>query len=336
MGYSTAYFNPSGAMGNPMNFGRGPESGVYNNPSGAMGNPMNMGQSYGPAPIAAPPTAPQQTLQDRIFAEYQKSRNAANAANEARYNELKSLYQNSLNNYGTSGGFQPSANLGQLQNAIGGNAGGTGNALGIGLNKWGAGNLSADSPLWSPQAAAMVSDYTRRGLGDSTYGANATIVGNSMDLARLREQEINNQFQLANAQMNQDRFNYGVQQDATNRRDRLTGDLAGVIERRTDQAPDDSELLRLAFQAGQGNQENMVSPYVAGGSYGPVFANGGYAVPSQSWGTGGSYYAPQKPRSGPAPLSDYGKAQQAKQNQLAYYRKTGKRPTNVTSQFGLD
>jgi hypothetical protein len=181
------------------------------------------------------------------------------------------------------------------------------NGMGISLNKWGAGSMTADSPAFSPQAAARRADDARNGLSGTTAGANGVVLGNSMDLANLYQR------QFENAQS-------AKQLDANimNSRVSAAGQLAGsslgmygdavretnrVNEAGASTGPDYNQLMQVAELAGQGDTSNMYAPAIGGGvpmmdgnAYGG-FANAGYNVPgglgtapTQNWGAGGSYW----------------------------------------------
>ncbi len=284
-------------------------------------------------------TAPQQTLQQRIFAEHQKAQDAYNQEAEGRYSQATGLYGNLLNNP-SSYAYQPSQRADALSGMVNGGMAGA-QPQGINLNKWGAGNLQSDSPLWGPQAAAMTSDFTRRGLGDSTFGVNSAIVGNSTDLANIRNRELQNQFEFANLGMRQDQTNYGMQQDAVNRRDKLTGGLVDLIASKTATPPPSRE--DIAYEYGQGSTDNMVAPAVAGGGGGmPVYGSGSYGLGSY-YGAGSGYggygqqaYAPPKQATGGRTISPAVAAQMRyKQAQYDARGKGGLKATNVQSQYGL-
>lgn len=282
------------------------------------------------------PTTPQQTLQQRVFAEHDKAKAAYNAEADGRYNQTVGLYQNLLNppQVPATGQAHPGMpnTLGAVSDTLGipqqyggtGTASASGTALGISQNKFGAGDMAASSPLWGPQAAAMMSQHVRSGLGDSTFGQNQAILSNSMDLANLRQREIGNQFQFANAAygqaQDQRNFGYNAYQDQQKRTDNLTGQLAGVIASKTPAPPPD--ITELAYKHGLGNTENSVGGSVAGGGYGggsPVFANGGYGVPQQSWGYGGSFYSPQtQAKQGLNPTINPNVAYEMRQKQKLY------------------
>lgn len=239
-----------------------------------------------PNPYMQRPQAPEQSLRDRVFSEYQKQVDKANAANESRYNEIKGLYQGLLSQpqqeipgMPGAGGASGFGGGGGSSGSFGPGAGG----LGLSLNKWGAGNMDGNSPLWGPQAAAMNADAVRRGMADSTKGQNDRILGNSMDLARLYTTDA----QLG-MQANQQAYNQAADQRdyATNayrynqgRKDDLTKQMAGFIENRNDVVPSIDPLLQFAQIEGQGNTSNMAMPMVTGGG-----GDGG------GFGIGGSGY----------------------------------------------
>lgn len=258
-------------------------------------------------PYIQRPQVPEQTLRDRVFSEYQKQLDKANAANESRYNEIKGLYQGLLNQQtpqsaqdipGITGGFGGGA-------AANANFGPGAGGLNLSLNKWGAGNMDGNSPLWGPQAAAMNADATRRGMADSTKGQNDRVLGNSMDLARLYTTDA----QLG-MQANQQAYNQAADQRdyATNayrynqnRRDDLTKQMANFIESRNDVQPSIDPLLQFAQIEGQGNTDGMMMPQVQGGDGGGGFAGiggsgyGGFAnsVPMPFFSTQGEYAMPR-------------------------------------------
>lgn len=262
-------------------------------------------------PYIQRPQAPEQTLRDRVFSEYQKQLDKSNAANESRYNEIKGLYQGLLNQQSQEIPGMPAMPGAAGGSSFGSGGGATGSfgpgagGLGLSLNKWGAGNMDGNSPLWGPQAAAMNADAVRRGMADSTKGQNDRILGNSMDLARLYTTDA----QLG-MQANQQAYNQAADQRdyATNayrynqnRRDDLTKQMAGFIESRNDVPPSIDPLLQFAQIEGQGNTDGMMMPQVQGGDGSPGFVGiggsgyGGFAnsVPMPFFSTQGGYAMPR-------------------------------------------
>jgi len=180
------------------------------------------------------------------------------------------------------------------------------NGMGVSLNKWGAGSMTADSPLYSPQAAAAQANNARNGLGGTTAGANGVVLGNSMDLANIYQRQFDNAQSAKQLDANIMNSRVAAAGQLANSSLGLYGDASRETNRVTEAGastgPDYGQLLQIAELAGQGDTSNMYAPAIGGGAamdgnaYGG-FANAGYNVPggfgtapTQNWGAGGSYW----------------------------------------------
>lgn len=282
----------------------------------AAANPLEAGQMAN----AAAATPPQQTMRSRVFDAYDQQLAKYNQDARDRFGKAEAIYQGMLPQPALPGqGVQNNglaAGGGTIQNgtyvAPEAPAFNVKPQLGIGLNAWGAGQIGKDSPLYGPQAAAHLSDVSRRGLADSTAGTNGVVLGNSMDLANAYYRDMNLQAQLQQQQYNQAKdqrdFGYGQYRDQQQRTDQNTVRLADhYVNGMSATPPDANAIIQMAQLEGQGNTDNMIgfggyaNPSVSpgggglygmpGGAYGNMAMTGvgPYGVPNQSYGMGGFY-----------------------------------------------
>jgi hypothetical protein len=171
-----------------------------------------------------------------------------------------------------------------------------GGGMGITQNQWGGGNMTANSPPYSPQASFVVADNARRGLGGTTAGQNQVVLSNSLALADKSMQDQRLQMDAQQQQYaqgaDQQRFQESQNQFALQRGDNLTRDAINYYKERNSIPPDMSPLLQMAQMEGQGATDGMQQPQSGGWGGGGWMS--GYNVPQGAWGAMGAYYQPQQ------------------------------------------
>lgn len=190
----------------------------------------------------------QDTKINDLLAEFQTSHDAAKAANESRYNELKTGYTNRANNIG--GMFDTLANSYQTRE----------NTLTGLLNNMGAQARTDISNQYDASKGSADQDLTSRGLGNTTVRSSVMSGINDRKAAELRRHDEN---------MRQQQFGYrsalsgdtlGARGQAAAAKMQLSAEPLGVIERRTDTAPSLADIANLTMQLGRGSSGMFALP----------------------------------------------------------------------------
>lgn len=182
-----------------------------------------------------------------LLTQYETAYNAANTANETRYQDLLSGYQNisdtqlgSTSPYSYGSIYQGYQNREQDLSAM--------------FNQYGQQAATDISNVYDQQAASAEQDLTSRGLGNTTIQSSVSqglASSEAQDLSRLQEELAQMNVGLQ-SQWTGDTLN--AQTGYANAATGLLGAQYGVMERRTDVAPSLADIANLSLQLGGGSQ----------------------------------------------------------------------------------
>lgn len=292
------YRAPVGSSGGTGDFFNSAGVGLIN---GAPTSP------YGPAPgrPQATPSNPADLARE-LRDQYRQQMDAANAANEKRW-----------------------------QDALGLNAGLRDRMMGF-TNPADNSKVPGYMDSWGAGAKLAVTQGVQNAVGDiNQAAADRGIYNSSASLNRLASAGAAGGAQIANIE--QQRIANQAAMDAS-----LTNDRIGLLERKNDNAPDLNQLVQLERLVGSGTTEGMEgAPIYGGGGGGGVYGNPfvsagqmGYSMPSsyqvyaasplnQRGGNDMRQLSYDAKRSGFSNVADYQAFQQREQQRAATQAKTG-------------
>lgn len=188
-----------------------------------------------------------QRIQD-LLTEFQTAHDSATAANEGRYNELKTGYTNRAN---TLGGAFDDITTG-YQNRE--------NSLSGLLDNMGTQARSDIQSQYGQRRAQADQGLTSRGLGNTTVRTNAMAGLGGQESAELRRHDEGMRQQQFNARSALSGDTLGARSQAAGAKMQLSAEPLGVIERRTDASPSLADIANLTMQLGRGSASMFQLP----------------------------------------------------------------------------
>jgi hypothetical protein len=227
------------------------------------------------APARMPAVNPKQTLRDKVFADYKKQFDAANNANQGRYDEAKGVMLNGIPmgpNYSPGPPEEFAMTQVPLQPGVYTPPQAATDAINKAKDLFGSVGKVGEI-AFRGGAASADQQAVNRGIYNTSTGLNTREVTGSTAAMAAQQSTIRAGLDAQRQGMDV----YGAAQD-DERRKRL--DYVNLLQSKTDAQPDISPLLKLAMTEGSGTTQGMeYAPSYGGGG-------GGYRNP----GIGGSGY----------------------------------------------